>query len=205
MRRLLGNLKFQWLGLEILPEKLLWLQRRQTWKGDVKGNKIRFIALIIFTINELANFHIFKIIEPRLHFLSLFVLLIWFIAAIDFHFMLNRHWIPKWAPYLMPTIDLILLTWLLYFLDGPKSPLISIHFLIIALAAIRFNAVVVLYTSIFSCLSYGCIAFLTHYWNPLNAVPGYHSIIVILSLFLMGIIEAHLVGRAYLLIRSDKN
>jgi len=204
MSSLIRRVSFQWLGLEALPEKILWLQRRETWRGDVKGNNIRFIALILFTINELVNFHFFHIIEPRLHFLSLFVLLIWFVAAVDFHFILNRHWIPKWASYLMPTVDLLLLSWLLYFLDGPKSPLVSIYFLIIALAAIRFNPLVVLYTGLFACLSYGGIVFLSQSSNPQNMVPAYHSIILVLSLFLMGLIESHVVGRFYSLLKKKQ-
>jgi len=193
------------IGPKVLPDSLLWLQRKETWAGDVKANFIRMVGLALFTINEILNYHVFHAVDKKFHVGSILVILIWFIAAIDFHIVLRRHWLARATPYLMPSLDLFLTTWLLFLADGPRSPLVVIYFLIIALSGARLNPAVVLYTAGAASFGYLSVWDFTKHQKPEYLVPVYHLVIVILALWLMGIIIAHFLGRVFFLFHEMKS
>ena len=187
-------------SLDDLSEQLVWLQRRETWAGDVKANFIRMVALVIFTINEIFNYYLLHAVDKRFHIGSLIIISLWVIASINFHILLRRHWLPRATPYLMPSVDIFLVTWLILLGDGPKSPLVGIYFLIIALAALRLYPAAVLYTSCASAIGYLATWIFVKHQKPIFAVPHFHVVITILCLLFMGIILAHGLTRVYVLL-----
>jgi hypothetical protein len=186
-------------GVESLPDQLLWLRRKETWNGDVKANYMRFACLAIFTINEFLNYYVFHVVDKKFHIGSLLIVVIWLVATVDFHIVLKNHWIPQFSPYLIPSIDLFLLTWLLFLADGTRSPLVVLYFPVIALAAIRLNPSVVLYTAGAASFGYLSVWDFTKHQKPEFLVPCFHVVIFILGLWSTGIILSHLLGRFFAL------
>lgn len=196
------QLKKLLFGLEGLPDQLLWFQRRETWAGDVKANFIRVVALIIFAVNEILNYHVFHVVDKKFHTGSMAVVLLWLLASVVFHALLRRHSLPRITPYLIPSVDILLLTWLLFLADGTRSPLVSVYFLIIALAGLRFNPLVILYTAGATVIGYLGVVQFTKVQKPEFLVPVYHVVIVSLALLLMGVIVSHLLARVFVLLNQ---
>jgi len=184
------------LGTTPLPEPVLWLKRRETWAGDQKANRIRLVAVGLFTINELVNYHVLHVVDLRFHVGSLVIVALWTVATMLFSILLREHIWPRATSYIIACADVLLLTWLLFLGHGPKSPLVVLYFLIIALSGMRVDPVVCLFTAAAATVGYGAVLQFAKQRRPEFLVPPYHAVIVALSLLLMGVVMAHLAGRA---------
>jgi hypothetical protein len=182
------------------PERVLWLQRRETWAGDRKTNRIRLAAVGLFTVNELVNYHVLHVVDLRFHVASLLVVALWVLATALFAVLLREHILPRATSYVIVSTDVLLLTWLLFLGDGPRSPLVVLYFLVLALSAVRLDSAVCLFTAAAAALGYGAVLEFTKRQKPELLVPPYHAVIVALALLLMGIVMAHLVGRVLVLL-----
>jgi hypothetical protein len=185
-----------------IAEPVLWLKRRETWAGDQKANRIRLAAVALFTINELVNYHVLHVVDLRFHVGSLLIVGLWVAATALFTVMLREHIWPRAISYVIVSTDVLLLSWLLLLADGPKSPLVVLYFLVIALSGVRVNPGVCLYTAAASAFGYGAVLEFVKRQKPELLVPPHHAVIVALSLLLMGFVMAHLVGRALTLINT---
>lgn len=178
----------------------LWLSRRETWAGDVKSNRIRMAGIAVFAANELVNFHLLHVVDLRFHVGSLLIIILWVMAAAFFRDALRRHLWPRAMPFLIPSVDLFLLTWLLFLADGPQSPLVSVYFLIIALSALRLDPAVALYTAGAAAFGYLSVLQFMKVQNPALLVPPHHAVIVTIAILFMGAIASHAAGRVLALI-----
>src|SRR4051812_44823274 len=115
----MSRIKNLLLGPENPPEALIWLQRRETWAGDLTANRIRLVALVIFALNEMFNYHVLHVVDKRFHYGSLLIVFLWALCAGVFSWMLRGHYLPRKSPYLMTSVDLLWITWLLFLADGP--------------------------------------------------------------------------------------
>jgi len=188
------------LGESALPEQLVWLKRKETWLGDRHSNIIRLVALVIFTLNEMVNYHVLGVVNQQFHTGSLILVALWVLAAAAFDMVLRKHWIPRAAPYVMVSVDVFLLTWLLFLGNGPRSPLVGVYFLIVVLSALRLNQHLVFFTSLVSAFGYVSTWDFARHQRPENLVPIYHVVIVSLCLILAGIVLCHAISRAFSLI-----
>jgi hypothetical protein len=185
-----------------IAEPVLWLKRRETWAGDQKANRIRLAAVGLFTINEFINYHVWHVVDKKFHVGSLLIVGIWVAATALFSIMLREHIWPRAISYVIVSTDVLLLTWLLFLADGPKSPLVVLYFLIVALSGVRVDPMVCLYTAAASAFGYGAVLEFVKRQKPEFLVPPHHAIIVALALLLMGVVMAHLVGRALTLLNE---
>jgi hypothetical protein len=185
-----------------IAEPVLWLKRRESWAGDLKANRIRLAAVALFTVNELINYHVLHVVDARFHYGSLLIIGLWVAATALFTIMLREHIWPRAISYVIVSTDVLLLTWLLLLGDGPKSPLVVLYFLVIALAGVRVDPLVCLYTAAASAFGYGAVLEFVKRQKPEFLVPVYHAVIVALALLLMGVVMAHLVGRALTLLNE---
>lgn len=190
------------LGAPPRSPELLWLQRRETWNGDRKANFIRVCALAFFALNEFFNFHVLHIVDRRFHVGSLLVLFLWFLASILFDLVLKKHWFPTGSSYLPPAVDALLLTWLLFLGDGPRSPLVTVYFLIIALSGLRLSPKIVHYTGAVCAVGFLTSWDFAKHQRPEMLVPVYHLVIVVVSLVLCAFIVASLLRRVFALMES---
>ena len=183
-----------------IAEPVVWLKRQETWAGDRKANRIRMAAVAVFTVNELVNYHVLRVVDARFHYGSLLVVAIWVAATALFAVLLREHIWPRALSYVIASTDVLLLTWLLLLGDGPKSPLVVLYFLVIALSGLRVDPRVCLYTAGASTFGYGAVLQFMKMRQPDLLVPPYHAIIVALALILRGVVMAHLSGRALTLL-----
>jgi hypothetical protein len=107
---------------------------------------------------------------------------------------------PAWLKYATTLGDVVLLTTTLMIADGPRSPLVVGYFLVIPLAALRFQLPLVWCATVASMLGYLWIAWLSEMpGTPLEnrglAVPGYYQLITLLALFLTGVVLGQIVRR----------
>jgi hypothetical protein len=188
-----------------ISEPVLWLTRREAWAADRRSNVIRLAAVGVFTVNEFINYHLLKVVDLRFHVGSLLIAGIWVLCTGLFTILLREHIWPRAISYVIVSTDVLLLTWLLLLADGPKSPLVVLYFLVIALSGTRVDPKVCLYTGAAAAFGYGAVLEFTKRQKPEFLVPPYHAVIVALALLLMGMVMAHLVGRALsLLARSQE-
>jgi hypothetical protein len=185
-----------------IAEPVLWLKRRETWAGDQKANRIRLAAVALFTVNELVNYHLLHVVDLRFHLGSLLIVGLWVAATALFSLMLREHIWPRAISYVIVSTDILLLTWLLLLADGPKSPLVVLYFLVIALSGVRVDPAVCLYTGGAAAFGYGAVLEFVKRQKPEFLVPPHHAVIVALALLLMGVVMAHLVGRALTLLNE---
>jgi hypothetical protein len=190
------------LGPAEASERLTWLQRKETWNGEAKANRIRMVALAIFGLNEILNYSVFHVVDWRFHVGSLLIVFIWFLFAAIFQWMLRHHFLPRSSSFLMASVDVSSMTWLLLFADGPKSPLVGIYFLIIALSGYRLNPPLTLYTSGASVFGYLVVLEFVKRHAPLFKIPRMHETLVVLCLLLMGMVMTHLVSRVLNLLHT---
>ena len=184
-------------------ENLVWLQRRETWEGDVKANRIRLGALAFFAVNECLNYYGFHIVDKRFHLGSLLIIGLWSLCAAIFGWMLRHHHMPRHSPFVMVSVDLLWLSWLLCLADGPKSPLVVIYFLIIALSGTRLNPRLCLFTAGVSILGYLSVLQFVKTQAPQLMVARSHETIIVMSLVLMGTVMAHLGSRVLTLLGKE--
>lgn len=181
---------------------MVWLQRKETWAGDRRANIIRLIVLGLFTANEMINFHILHVVDKTFHVGSLVLVALWVLAAVGFSMISNRHWLPRSAAYIIVSIDVFLLTWLLFLANGPKSPLVGVYFLIVALSTLRLNPRLVLFSAAISALGYLSAWDFARHQHPEYVVPVYHLVIVGLCLIIMGFLLCHAINRVFFLMGS---
>jgi hypothetical protein len=187
-----------------ISEPVLWLTRREAWAADRRSNAIRLAAVGVFVINEFINYHLLKVVDLRFHVGSLLIAGIWVLSTGLFTILLREHIWPRAISYVIVSTDVLLLTWLLLLADGPKSPLLVLYFLVIALSGTRVDPKVCLYTAGAAALGYGAVLEFTKRQKPEFLVPPYHAVIVALALLLMGVVMAHLVGRALSLLARSR-
>jgi hypothetical protein len=185
-----------------VAEPVLWLKRRESWAGDWKSNRIRLAAVALFTLNEIINYHVLHVVDLRFHVGSLLIVALWVVATALFTILLREHIWPRAISYVIVATDVLLLTWLLFLGDGPRSPLVVLYFLVIALAGVRVDPAVCLFAGAATTLGYGAVLEFTKRQKPEFLVPPTHAVIVALALLLMGVIMAHLVARALSLLNA---
>jgi len=185
-----------------ISEPLLWLKRREAWAADRRSNAIRLGAVGVFTVNEFINYHVLHVVDLRFHVGSLLIVGIWVLSTVLFGILLREHIWPRTISYVIMSTDVLLLTWLLCLADGPKSPLVVLYFLIIAMSGTRVDPRVCFFTAGAAAFGYAAVLQFTKQQKPEFLVPPYHAAIVVLALLLTGVVMAHLVGRALSLLEG---
>ena len=103
---------------------------------------------------------------------------------------------PPVLKYLSTGADLFLLTSVLTLADGPRSPVLLIYFLLIALAGTRLSQRLVLFATGGAVLGYVALLGQVLRYRPSLAVPIHWSITTISALVLCGVVVWNIVGSA---------
>ena len=124
----------------------------------------------------------------------------WTLVALAVLLALRLRIFPAALKYVSTTCDLLLLTALASLAAGPGSPLVLAYFLIIALAALRFNLGLVWFTTLGAMAGYWLLVGLedaktSRWFDAQHAVPPVTQLITLLSLGLTGIVIGQVVRR----------
>jgi hypothetical protein len=175
--------------------------RWQEYEGEARANLLRIAAIGMFYIVELLRFYVFeKAAAEQLpfHRQATLIAVAWTILALAIWTCLRLSIFPAALKYTSTACDILLLTSLAALnAPGPLSPLILGYFLIIAMAALRFNLRLVWFATVLSMLGYwSLVGIVDQKWfDAEHAVPPTRQLVTLLSLALTGVILGQVVRR----------
>ena len=128
----------------------------------------------------------------------------WTMVALATLVCLRRQFFPAAMKFVTTACDLVLLTAVLTIADGPRSPLVVVYFLIIALAALRLNLRLMWMTTLGSMAGYLFLLGYVDYCAPAEraaamSVPRYYQLIVLVALALAGVVLGQVIRRVRLM------
>jgi len=177
--------------------------RWEEFGGEARANLLRIIAVGAFYGVQLVQR--FWLAQPTaestaFHQRATAVAVAWTLVALAVLLALRLRIFPAALKYVSTTCDLLLLTALASLAAGPGSPLVLAYFLIIALAALRFNLGLVWFTTLGAMAGYWLLVGLedaktSRWFDAQHAVPPVTQLITLLSLGLTGIVIGQVVRR----------
>lgn len=183
------------------PAERQWyiVSRWQEYEAEARANLLRICGIGAFYLIELVNYYGLRVgpvelsplpgVDQQFHAQVTMLALLWAMLSLGVLLALRQQWFPWWLKYATTCCDAVLLTSILVVADGPKSPLVVAYFLVMLLAALRFNLRLV------HCAAAACMAgyvFLLGYarfgtQRDLR-VPRHEQAMVLLALLLSGVI-----------------
>jgi len=185
--------------------------RWQEYEGEARANLLRIIAIGAFYSVELVNYHLVG--QPAADFTAFHrrvtaLAVAWTMVSLAILLCLRRQIFPAALKYVSTACDLVLLTALAATdhgaqsaaPDGPFSPLVTVYFLLIALAGLRFSLGLVWFTALGSMLGYlslvGLADLQTSRWfDAQHAVPPAVTLTTLVALGLTGVVVGQVVRR----------
>ena len=187
------------------------VERWQEYEGEGRTNLLRILAIGVFYLVELAQYHWFR---PALvdaaefatyHQKVTALAVAWTMVSLAVLLCLRMRVFPAILKYASTGCDLLLLTALASVdhgakspaPDGPASPLVLAFFLILALASLRVSIGLVWFATLGSMAGYLMLVGLADktWFDQDHAVPTVTQLITILSLALTGIVLGQVIRR----------
>ena len=176
--------------------------RWQEYAGEGRANLLRIVAIGAFYIVQLVNYQFFVEHTEKVetfHQAATALAVAWTMVALGVLLCLRRQVFPPAVKFISTGCDLVLLTGLAIVGGGPASPLVFVYFLIIALAALRFQLRLVWFATLGAMLGY--VALLARFdegqwFDAEHPVPVAEELVVLLSLALVGIMLGQVIRRA---------
>jgi len=174
------------------------VRRWQEYEGEARANLLRLIALAGFYCVHLLNYYGLRFgelsispgagLDRRFHIAATALACCWAAIGVAVHYALQRRFFPAYLKTMSTLGDILVLTLMLLIADGPRSPLVSVYFLIVALAGLRFSIPLV-WLATGGCLASYLIIIANAFWfRPQFRVARYHEAIVALSLLVLGVL-----------------
>lgn len=178
--------------------------RWQEYEGEARANLLRIIGIAAFYIVELANYHGLKLgflemehvehVTKPFHQAVTALAVAWTMVGLGVLLCLRRQVFPESLKFISTGCDIVLLTAILAVAEGPKSPVLVGYFLVIALAALRFNLPLIWFAT------GGCgagylvlLGYAKWFTERQIRVPRYHQIMFLLAVVLTGVILGQVV------------
>lgn len=180
------------------------VQRWTQFGAEARANLLRILGVACFyTVELLAHYGILNggatasgPADKSFHLAMTALAAAWIATAMLVLLLLRERIFPKSLPFFSTAIDLVLLTALVMLADGPRSPLVVIYFLVVALTATRFDLRLLWFGSVGAVISYG---FLLGYSRWVAArdvtVPRYAELIMAVALVLMAVVLGQMIRR----------
>lgn len=185
--------------------------RWQEYEGEGRTNLLRVVAIAAFYLVELANYHgidlgivqIPRVRDRHFHLAVTALAVAWTMVGLAVHTCLRRQFFPAALKFVSTGCDLALLTCVLIVAEGPRSPLVSAYFLVIALATLRFSQRLVRFATAGAMAGYlTLLGYAAWFATRDIRVPRYHEAIVLLALALTGITLGQTIRRVRAIARS---
>lgn len=182
-------------------------KRWSALRGEERANLVRILAIAVFYGVQILNVHGLTIgplaipavpgVGGTFHRLMSLVALAGILSACLVLVALRNRYFPAWLPYVTTGLDVVLATTALVVADGPRSALIVVYFPIVALTALRACPTLVRFATVSAVCGYLFLVLVADLLRPELSAPRYHSILMVLSLGLVGLAldrAAHEVG-----------
>ena len=184
------------------------VERWQEYAGEARANLLRIIAIGGFYSVELLNYHGLPLgllemkraagVDQKFHLAITSLAAAWAMVALGVLLCLRRRIFPDSLKFVTTACDLTLLTAILAIADGPKSALVVAYFLVVALAALRFNLQLVWFATLGSMAGYlFLLGYAKWFADPARniRIERYQQLIFLLALGLTGIVMGQIIRR----------
>lgn len=164
--------------------------------GERKINLIRLVAIAVFFLNELFNFHVLGVVEHRLHLRAVWLLLAWEVyAAAAWHLVNRRGVYARWMKYVSAGADALFLTLILVLVEGNNGPLVPMYYVLIIESALRYSRRAIFASAGFSAAGYAAVWYYS-FGNPrLVPISAYVAVLQILIMALVGAFAGYVVRK----------
>jgi len=176
----------------VTKEKLDAFFSAEEKSGEQKINLIRLAAIAVFFFNELFNFHVLGVVEPRLHMRAVRLLLAWEVYAAAAWYAVNRLGVyARWMKYASTGADALFLTLVLVLVEGNNGPLVPMYYVLITLSALRYSRRAILAAAGFSAAGYAAVWYFS-FGNPrLVPITAYVAVLQMLIMVLIGVFAGY--------------
>ena len=175
------------------------VSRWQEYEAEARANLLRICGIGAFYLIELVNYYGLRlgpIVLPPLpgvtqpfHAQVTMLALLWTMLSLGVLLILRQQWFPAWLKYVTTCCDVVLLTSILVVADGPKSPLVVAYFLLVLLAAMRFNLRLVQFATLASVAGYVFLLGYARFGTQRDLhVPRHQQAMMLVALVLSGVI-----------------
>lgn len=181
--------------------------RWQAFDGEHRSNRLRVLSVLPFYVVHLLQVHrplglmaSDDVPNSSFHLAVTLIVAAWFAMALAVEVVLRQRWFPGWMGLATTTIDVLLLTGLLSLGGGQQSPLVYGYFVILVLAALRFDLSLIRLTTLGIAFSYGWLLFMGRFpdWfggHTIGTVPRYAQVMTLLAILITGVLLGQLVRR----------
>ena len=164
--------------------------------GERKINLIRLVAIAVFFLNELFNFHVLGVVEHRLHMRAVWLLLAWEVYAAAAWYLVSRRGVyARWMKYVSAGADALFLTLILVLVEGNNGPLVPMYYVLIIESALRYSRRAIFASAGFSAAGYAAVWYYS-FGNPrLVPISAYVAVLQMLIMALVGAFAGYVVRK----------
>ncbi len=164
--------------------------------GERKINLLRLVAIAVFFLNELFNFHVLGVVDSRLHMRAVFLLLSWEVYAAAAWYFVNRRGVyGRWMKYVSAGADALFLTLILVLVEGNNGPLVPMYYVLIIESSLRYSRRAIFASAAFSAAGYAAVWYFS-FGNPrLVPISTYVAVLQILIMALVGAFAGYVVRK----------
>ncbi|HEX3998098.1 MAG TPA: hypothetical protein VHX65_06080 [Pirellulales bacterium] len=191
------------------PHDRQWfiVSRWHQYEAEARANLLRIVGIAAFYVVELINrggrigaLELPRVSDDRFHAAVTALAVAWTMVALSTLVCLRRQYFPAAMKFITTSCDLVLLTAVLTIANGPRSPLVVVYFLVIALAALRLSLPLVWLAMAGSMAGYLFLVGYADYFvsaerAEVMTVPRYYQLIVLVALALAGVILGQVIRR----------
>ena len=184
------------------------VRRLEEWAGEVRVNLIRLTGIFLFYGRHLVEFLLAPFDAPVrgvYHLRVTWVAAAWAAAVMLVRFQLGRRVVPPWLKYATTAWDLFLVTLLCMIAGGPRTPLVLLLFLVIAMSPLRLSlrlvyattaGTIVSYLSLLAYYAWGKVGWEKYYSTPELRIPRGEEAVYLLALLVAGLLAGQAVRQA---------
>lgn len=178
--------------------------RWQEYDGEQRANLLRIVGIGVFYAVELINYHglhlgvleMPAVVDRPFHLAVTFLAVAWTMVALGVFLCLRNQFFPAALKYVSTSCDLVLLTSILCVADGPRSPLVVGYFLVLVVAALRFNLELIWFATAAAAACYLYLLGYARWFADRDIrVPRYHQLIFLLAVVMTGVFLGQVVRR----------
>ncbi len=179
-------------------------ERLGSLAGESRANALRVLGIVVFYAIEVVNYRGLSLgpiqmpavegVDSDFHAMATALTVAWIMVAAMVLLATRNRIFPPILKYLSTGADLFLLTSVLTLADGPRSPVLLIYFLLIALAGTRLSQRLVLFATGGAVLGYVALLAQARYLRPALEVPPHWAVTTVAALVLSGVVVWQIVG-----------
>jgi hypothetical protein len=184
------------------------VRRVEEWAGEIRVNLIRLAGIVLFYGRHLVEYLLAAPDAPVrgvYHLRVTWLAGAWAAAVVLVRYQLARRVVPAWLKYATTAWDLFLVTLLCTLAGGPRSPLVLLLFLVVAMAPLRLclrlvyattAGAILAYLAILAIYAWGKVGYEKYYTTLELRIPRSEEAIHVLALLVAGLLAGQAVRQA---------